>query len=108
MASEKPTVLIAGGRAKGADFAPLADAVRERVRAAVLIGEAASELERVLGGSTRTLIVASMQAAVKAASTFAEPGDRVLLSPACASQDMFTDYRERGEVFARAVEELEP
>ena len=108
MASEKPTVLIAGGRAKGADFEPLADAVRGRVRAAVLIGEAAAELETVFGGSTRTLIVESMQAAVKAAAKLAEPGDRVLLSPACASQDMFTDYRERGEVFAKAVEELEP
>lgn len=107
-ASDRPTVLIAGGRAKGADFAPLAEAAEHRVRAAVLIGESAPVLEEALSGSARTLLATSMTAAVEAAAAIAEPGDRVLLSPACASQDMFTDYRVRGEAFAQAVEGLRP
>jgi UDP-N-acetylmuramoylalanine--D-glutamate ligase len=108
LASAKPTVLIAGGLAKGADFGPLADAANGRLRAAVLLGEAASELEAALGSRTRTIIAKSMQAAVETAAAIAEPGDRVLLSPACGSQDMFVDYRERGAAFASAVGELEP
>jgi len=106
-ASDLPTVLIAGGRAKGGDFGPLVEAVKGRVRAAVLIGEAAPELERSLSGCTRTVMAADMPEAVAAAASIARPGERVLLSPACASQDMFRDYRERGEVFARAVNELD-
>ena len=107
MDSATPTILIAGGRAKGADFRPLVEAARGRVRAAILIGEAAEELEQLLANCTRTVTATSMQAAVEAAATEAKPGDRVLLSPACASQDMFTDYRDRGAAFARAVGGLE-
>lgn len=102
-----PAILIAGGRAKGADFAPLAEAAAGRVRAAILIGEAAGRLEEALAGRTRTLVSVDLPAAVATAASLAEPGDRVLLSPACASQDMFVDYRERGRVFAAAVEALE-
>ncbi|MGD8339193.1 MAG: UDP-N-acetylmuramoyl-L-alanine--D-glutamate ligase, partial [Gammaproteobacteria bacterium] len=68
LASAKPTVLIAGGLAKGADFGPLADAANGRLRAAVLLGEAASELEAALGSRTRTIIAKSMQAAVETAA----------------------------------------
>jgi len=101
-----PIVLIAGGQGKGADFAPLAEAARGRVKAVVLLGEAAPELERVFAGRIRTVRVADMPAAVAEASRLAAAGDWVLLSPACASQDMFADYRERGAVFAAAVQGL--
>jgi UDP-N-acetylmuramoylalanine--D-glutamate ligase len=102
----RPVVLIAGGLAKGADFAPLADVAEGRLRAAILIGQAAEALDGSLGGVTRTVRAATLEAAVRLAAGAAEPGDVVLLSPACASQDMFRDYRERGERFARAVAEL--
>ena len=101
-----PVVLIAGGQSKGASFEPLAAAAAGRVRAAVLLGEAAAELEAALGGTVPTVRVGTMQAAVEAAAALAVPGDRVLLSPACASQDMFADYRARGEAFAAAVRGL--
>ena len=104
--SAGPTVLIAGGQSKGADFRPLVDALAGNVKAAILIGEAAGELERLFEGRTQTQRADSMDAAVKAAAALAEPGDRVLLSPACASQDMFVDYRDRGDTFARAAREL--
>jgi UDP-N-acetylmuramoylalanine--D-glutamate ligase len=103
-----PIVLIAGGQGKGADFAPLAEAATGRVKALVLLGEAAPELERVFAGRIRTVRVADMSAAVAEASRLATAGDWVLLSPACASQDMFADYRERGTVFADAVRDLPP
>jgi UDP-N-acetylmuramoylalanine--D-glutamate ligase len=102
----EPLVLIAGGLGKGQDMTPLAAGARGRVRAAVLIGEAADEIERVLGSVCPTLRAASMHEAVQAAARLANRGDTVLLSPACASQDMFRDYKHRGELFARAAREL--
>jgi UDP-N-acetylmuramoylalanine--D-glutamate ligase len=101
-----PLVLIAGGQSKGADFTPLAAALRGRVRAAVLLGEATEVLEQLFSGSVPTTRAGSMAEAVSRAAGFAEAGDTVLLSPACASQDMFRDYRDRGEQFAAAVREL--
>jgi len=101
-----PLVLIAGGQGKGADFAPLAEAARGKVKAAVLIGEAAPALERVLEGVCAVHRASDMPEAVRAAAAAAAPGDTVLLSPACASLDMFRDYKHRGEVFAAAVQEL--
>jgi UDP-N-acetylmuramoylalanine--D-glutamate ligase len=98
-----PLVLIAGGLGKGQDLAPLAAGARGKVRAAVLIGAAADELERVLEPVCRTVRAASMDDAVARAAELAQHGDTVLLSPACASQDMFRDYKERGEKFARAA-----
>lgn len=105
---DEPIVLIAGGQAKGADLTPLVAAIRGRVRAVVLLGEAAATLERLLADRVQTLRVDSMPAAVAAAAELATAGDCVLLSPACASQDMFRDYRERGEIFARAARGLAP
>jgi UDP-N-acetylmuramoylalanine--D-glutamate ligase len=102
-AADGTVVLIAGGLAKGADFAPLAAAAEGRVRAAVLIGEAAPALEAAFAGRVMTYRASSMDAAVAKANAVAASGDTVLLSPACASQDMFRDYRDRGEAFARAV-----
>ncbi len=101
-----PLILIAGGVSKGADFAPLAAAARGKVAAAVLIGAAAPELEQAFAGVCPTRRAQTMPAAVAAAAELASPGATVLLSPACASQDMFTDYRQRGEIFAAAVEGL--
>jgi UDP-N-acetylmuramoylalanine--D-glutamate ligase len=101
-----PLVLIAGGLSKGQDLAPLAAGARGKVRAAVLIGAAAAELERVLAPVCATARAGSMDEAVARAAALAQRGDTVLLSPACASQDMFRDYRDRGERFARAAEGL--
>jgi UDP-N-acetylmuramoylalanine--D-glutamate ligase len=101
-----PLVLIAGGEGKGQDFAPLAAAFRNKVRHAVLIGKDAPAIETVLAGICPTERAATMQAAVAAAAAAARPGDTVLLSPACASLDMFRDYNHRGDEFAAAVRAL--
>lgn len=103
-----PFVLIAGGQGKGASFAPLARAGRGRLAGAVLIGEAAGDLERTLTGVCPTRRAAGMPEAVAQAVAMAGTGMTVLLSPACASLDMFVDYADRGEQFAAAVTELDP
>jgi UDP-N-acetylmuramoylalanine--D-glutamate ligase len=105
---EGPFVLVAGGQGKGANFAPLAQAARGRVAAAVLIGEAARDLELAFAGVCPTIRAASMSEAVARAASMASAGKTVLLSPACASFDMFANYADRGEQFAAAVRELEP
>lgn len=99
-------LVIAGGQGKGQDFAPLAAAMAGRVRRAVLIGVAAPALARALAGRVATEIAPSLEAAVAAAAAAAQAGDTVLLSPACASLDMFSSYVERGERFAAAVRAL--
>jgi len=101
-----PLVVIAGGVSKGQDFAPLATEFKGKVRHVVLIGKDAGEVERALAGFVSSERAASMQDAVAAAARAAEPGDTVLLSPACASFDMFRDYGHRGDVFAAAVRDL--
>jgi UDP-N-acetylmuramoylalanine--D-glutamate ligase len=101
-------VLIAGGDGKQQDFAPLREAVADAARTVVLIGRDAPLIESALAGSgARIERAASMEEAVARAFHAARPGDAVLLSPACASFDMFTDYKQRGEVFCAAVLELE-
>lgn len=102
-----PVVLIAGGDGKGQDFAPLEPAVRARARAVVLIGRDAPRIEAALAASGVPLHrAATMQEAAQAAFAAARPGDAVLLSPACASFDMFRNYGHRGEVFAQAARAL--
>ncbi|HLK88423.1 MAG TPA: UDP-N-acetylmuramoyl-L-alanine--D-glutamate ligase [Polyangia bacterium] len=102
----RPVVLIAGGRDKGGDYAPLA-AVLERVgRAAVLIGEAAPKMEAALTSALLVERAATLQEAVEAARRLARPGDAVVLSPACSSFDMFRDYAHRAEVFRSAVAQV--
>jgi UDP-N-acetylmuramoylalanine--D-glutamate ligase len=103
---ENPLVLIAGGEGKGQDFAPLAAAFKDKVRHVVLIGKDAPALEEALAGVCTTERAATLEAAVAAAAAAARPGEAVLLSPACASFDMFRDYRHRGDVFAAAVRAL--
>ncbi len=101
-----PLVLIAGGDGKGQDFAPLAAACRGKVRHAVLIGRDAELIEAALEDSCEASLADTLEHAVAVAASIAQPGDTVLLSPACASFDMFRDYAHRGEVFAAAVREL--
>ncbi len=105
--SHGKVVLIAGGDGKQQDFAPLRDAVADAARTVVLIGRDAPLIEAALGGSgARIERAASMVEAVARAFDAARAGDVVLLSPACASFDMFIDYKQRGEAFSAAVREL--
>ncbi len=104
-AYDAPLLLIAGGRAKGESFEPLAAAARGRVDRAFLIGEAAPELADALGDVPHETS-GDLGTAVTAAATVARPGDVVLLSPACASYDQFRDFEERGDEFRRLVEGL--
>ena len=105
----EPVVLIAGGKGKGQDFAPLGAAAARRVRHAVLIGEDRARLRPALEAAGATVEEAtSMEAAVSAARAAARPGDVVLLSPACASFDMFQNFEHRGEVFKAIVRALVP
>jgi UDP-N-acetylmuramoylalanine--D-glutamate ligase len=103
-----PLVLIAGGQGKGQDFSVLRPWVAGKVRAAVLIGQDAGALATALTGATAIVRAGDLDEAVRLAARHAHPGDAVLLSPACASLDMFRDYHHRGEVFAAAVRELTP
>ena len=100
----QPVVLIAGGDGKGQDFAPLRPVVLEHARAVVLIGRDTPAIEAALQGPGVTLVRAGdMEDAVAKAASLARPGDAVLLSPACASFDMFRNYSHRGEAFAAAA-----
>ncbi len=104
-AYDRPIVLIAGGRSKGTDFAELSAPLRERAKALVLIGEAADEIAAHAGGVSVER-AASMDDAVARARALAAPGDVVLLSPGCASFDMFRSAEHRGECFVAAVNAL--
>lgn len=99
-------VLIAGGDAKGADLQPLVKPVSQHCRAVILLGKDAPALARVLKGHVPLIEVSSIEQAVAAAADLAQIGDLVLLSPACASLDMFRSFEERGQRFADAVEAL--
>ena len=97
-------VLIAGGRDKGNDYATLRPLVREKARAVVALGESAEKVMRELGASAPAAESAgSMEDAIRRARRLARPGDIVLLSPACASFDMFDNYEDRGDTFKRLV-----
>ncbi len=98
-------VLIAGGLSKGVDLSPMARAA-SRLTAAVVLGAAADELEAAFAAKVPVARAASIEEAVAEAHRLAEPGGTVLLAPACASQDMFRDYRERGQRFATAARAL--
>lgn len=100
-------LLIAGGQGKGADFAQLQPAVARHCKLVLLLGEDAPALQAALEHSAPVTRVASMEEAVTVAAAQAAAGDVVLLSPACASFDMYTGYANRGEVFSRAVTQLQ-
>jgi UDP-N-acetylmuramoylalanine--D-glutamate ligase len=100
----RKSVLILGGDGKGQDFSPLRDPVAQHASQVLLIGRDAPLIEKVVGGEN----CASLEQAVERAAAIARRGEAVLLSPACASFDMFRDYRHRGEAFAQAVKALAP
>jgi UDP-N-acetylmuramoylalanine--D-glutamate ligase len=106
--ADRQLIVIAGGEGKGADFGPLREAVSGRVRAMVLMGRDAWRIEEAVQDRVRVLRVRDMAEACAQASSLAAVGDAVLLSPACASFDMYRDYRERGEAFAALVRGLAP
>lgn len=118
----RPVVLIAGGDGKGQDFAPLKTACERICRAVLLIGRDGPQIAEVLNEATSPYLAAgddeenflpvlqvpTLEMAVMMAANFAEPGDVVLLSPACASWDMFRNYGHRADVFIQSVKELQP
>ncbi len=104
--SEPKAVLIAGGRDKLGAYGPLVEALRMKGRALVVIGEAAERIAEAAKGVLPIERAASMDEAVARAAQLATRGDAVLLSPACSSFDMFRDYKDRGDTFVRAVQEL--
>ncbi|HEY7163705.1 MAG TPA: UDP-N-acetylmuramoyl-L-alanine--D-glutamate ligase [Candidatus Binatia bacterium] len=101
-----PVILIAGGVDKGGSYAVLNEEVKRTVRRLVLFGAAKDIIARALGALTDTVIVENLEAAVRDAAAHAQPGDVVLLSPACSSFDMFRNYAERGTVFKNLVQAL--
>ena len=104
---QQKIVLIAGGRDKGNDYSSLVPLVRRNVRAVIALGESAEKVETDLGmHAEEHMQVNSLEQAVQAAHLIAQPGEVVLLSPACASFDMFDNYEERGDAFKKAVMEL--
>lgn len=108
---DKRVVLIAGGEGKGQDFSPLAAPVAQYARAVVLIGKAAGDIRAALADAGVQMIDAgsddgALERAVQQGAALAQAGDAVLLSPACASLDMFRNYVHRAQVFRAAVEEL--
>ncbi|MCL5266843.1 MAG: UDP-N-acetylmuramoyl-L-alanine--D-glutamate ligase [Bacteroidetes bacterium] len=103
---DSPIVLIAGGKDKGNDYSPLFELVKKKVRAMILIGQAAAKMQKEFSDKTKCIMATSMEDAVLKARREAMRGDVVLLSPACASFDMFQDYEHRGREFKRLVGEL--
>ncbi len=102
----EPLILIAGGRDKAGDFSELGDLVSRKVKALVLIGEAAGKIRDALAGLTETVMAKDLKEAVAISRKTAKRGDVVLLSPACASFDMFTDFEDRGRQFKKIIMEL--
>lgn len=100
-------ILIAGGRDKGSDFTKIKDIVKEKVKAVVLLGEANNKIATALGSVTEVHEARNMDDAVSKAQSVASANDVVLLSPMCASFDMYSSYKERGDLFKNAVRSLE-
>jgi UDP-N-acetylmuramoylalanine--D-glutamate ligase len=104
---EGKTILILGGRGKNAPYAPLIDLIRSSVRSLVLVGEDADNIESQLKGTADIIRADSMDDAVAKGFEAARSGDSVLLAPACASFDMFKSFEERGDIFKKAVLQLQ-
>ncbi|OED40677.1 UDP-N-acetylmuramoylalanine--D-glutamate ligase [Chromatiales bacterium (ex Bugula neritina AB1)] len=101
-----PVVLIAGGQGKNAEFAPLVEVVASKCRAVILFGEDAEKIHHAIGNKVPVIRAASLEESVERASEIAQSGDCVLLSPACASFDMFRNFEERGRSFVSEVHKL--
>ncbi|MCK4505753.1 MAG: UDP-N-acetylmuramoyl-L-alanine--D-glutamate ligase, partial [Candidatus Aegiribacteria sp.] len=104
---ERPIILIAGGQAKKADYSVPGQLISDRVKAVILIGEAAAELEEAWAGTAEIFVEEVMEKAIARATILADEGDVVLLSPGCASFDQYRNFEERGEHFRNLVEGLE-
>jgi UDP-N-acetylmuramoylalanine--D-glutamate ligase len=104
--AEQNVILLAGGLGKGLDFAPLADGVRGRVKAALLFGRSAGEIRRVIEGIVPVEEAGSLAGAVERAAELARAGDTVLLAPGCASFDMFKNFEDRGDQFMALVRRI--
>lgn len=107
-AYDEPLILIAGGKNKGSDFSDLAQLIARKVKQVILIGQAKEELRAALAacGYEQVVMCATYEEVVRLAAELAEPGDVVMLSPACASWDMFNSYEERGRLFKKLVNAL--
>jgi UDP-N-acetylmuramoylalanine--D-glutamate ligase len=103
---KNPIILIAGGKDKGIEFTPLADLVRERCKLLILLGEAKEKINRALGDYADTFLVGTFEEAVLLAYQKSRSGDIILLSPGCASFDMFRNFEERGDYFKKLVSQL--
>ena len=103
---DRPVVLIAGGQSKGADFRALAEAIQRYARQVLLIGEDRVALAEAIGDRVPVTLADDLPQAVRLAARWAQSGDAVLFSPACASFDMFRDFAHRGEVFSDLVREM--
>lgn len=99
----EPVILIAGGRDKGEDYGPLAPSIRRHVKNLILVGEAKEKLNRAIGDFSETFLVGTFEEAVYLAYQKSRSGDVILLSPGCASQDMFKNFEERGDYFKKIV-----
>lgn len=106
-AFSEPIVILLGGRDKGNDYSMLRELVKKNVRAIVAIGESAEKVEKAFSDIKQTARATSMREAVATARQLAQPGDVVLLSPACASFDWFENYEHRGRVFKELVNQLQ-
>ncbi len=102
-----PVILILGGRDKAGDFASVVPKLKEKVKSLILMGEARARIRQSLNGNPEYQEVDSLEEAVRLAATKASTGDTVLLSPACASFDMFKNYEDRGRQFKALVNSLE-
>ena len=100
-------ILLAGGKDKGEDYLPLAYSIRRHVKNLILVGEAKEKMNRAIGDYSETFLVGTFEEAVYLAYQKSRSGDVVLLSPGCASQDMFKNYEERGRSFKALVNALE-
>jgi len=104
--SQNPIILIAGGKDKGMDFTPLVDLVQKRCKILILLGEAKEKINRAIGDFAETYLVGTFEEAVLLAYQKSRSGDIILLSPGCASYDMFRNYEERGDYFKKLVTQL--
>ena len=103
---KNPIILIAGGKDKNMEFGPLAPLVQERCKILILLGEAKEKINRALGDFAETYLVGTFEEAVLLAYQKSRSGDIILLSPGCASFDMFRNYEERGDYFKKLVSQL--
>lgn len=104
--SANPIILIAGGKDKNQDFTPLVDLVRQKCKILILLGEAKEKVNRAIGDFAETYLVGTFEEAVLLAFQKSRSGDIILLSPGCASYDMFRNYEERGDYFKKLVNQL--